>query len=208
MKIEAIELNLSDAPAITLRSLEAKDAACTVAYMKTMYASSPFLAREADEWNLSIADEAAWLQKAEADPKRIILGALHHDQLVGLCDFSPVASMSRMVHRAQCGLSVAPDFQHKGIGTVLMQALLELAAQAGYEQMELEVVSTNAKAVSLYKKLKFTKCGTMQRGMKYKDGSYVDLDLMVRRLVQHGSKSEKSFPLLLLEPDQDAPFRD
>jgi len=48
--------------------------------------------------------------------------------------------------------------------------------------MELEVVSSNSKAVNLYNKFKFTKCGTIERGMKYKDGTYADLDIMMCRL--------------------------
>ena len=182
MKLDATEHRLKNGMAITIRSLESEDASLAVAYMRTMYASSPFLARETDEWNITIEEEAAWLQKAEADDKRLLLGAFCDGQLVGLCDFSPVSTMKRMVHRSQCGLSVAPDFQHKGIGQLLIYTLLERAKQAGYEQMELEVVSSNSKAVNLYNKFKFTKCGTIERGMKYKDGTYADLDIMMCRL--------------------------
>jgi len=179
MKLEATEHQVKNGLAITIRSLASEDASLAVAYMRTMYASSRFLAREAEEWNITIEDETAWLQKAEADDKRLLLGAFCGGQLVGLCDFSPVSPVKRMVHRSQCGLSVAPDFQNKGIGRLLMHTLLEKARQAGYEQMELEVVSSNFKAVNLYNQLNFTKCGTIERGMKYQDGTYADLDIML-----------------------------
>ena len=183
MKIEAIEHKLQDGTIVQLRSLENTDAPLAIAYVATMYSSSRFLAREIEEWVITVDEETAWIEKANSDDKRVIIGAMSGGQLIGLCDFAPVASMKRMAHRAQCGLSVAPEFQHKGIGTLLMQTLLQTARQAGYEQMELEVVSLNHKAIDLYKKLNFSKCGTIECGMKYKDGTYGDLDIMMHRLV-------------------------
>lgn len=182
MKREASEHRLKQGMVVTVRNLERKDASLAVAYMQTMNASSHFLARDVEEWTITVEEEAEWLTKANNDDKRIILGALCNGQLAGLCDFSPVSTLRRMTHRAQCGLSVAPEFQHKGIGELLMRILLETARNAGYEQMELEVVSSNTKAVNLYKKLMFTTCGTIQRGMRYKDGTYADLDIMMCRL--------------------------
>ena len=69
-----------------------------------------------------------------------------------------------------------------GIGTALLREVLNAAEVAGYEQAELEVVSTNTPAIGLYRKLGFEVIGTMPRAMKYADGSYADFLLMVKRL--------------------------
>ena len=69
-----------------------------------------------------------------------------------------------------------------GIGTALLSEVLASARAAGYEQAELEVVSTNTAAIGLYQKLGFEAVGTMPRAVKYKDGTYADLLLMVKRL--------------------------
>ena len=51
------------------------------------------------------------------------------------------------------------------------------------EQAELEVVSANAAAIRLYQKLGFEITGTLPWAFKYKDGSYADFLLMVKKLV-------------------------
>ena len=53
----------------------------------------------------------------------------------------------------------------------------------GYEQMELQVVADNVKAVNLYKSLGFVICGTLPDSEKYSDGSYSDMHMMCRKLL-------------------------
>ena len=50
------------------------------------------------------------------------------------------------------------------------------------EQLELEVVTENRRAISLYQKMGFRICGTLPDNMKYKDGTYADVYWMMRKL--------------------------
>ena len=68
-------------------------------------------------------------------------------------------------------------------GTLLLKELLAAAKAAGYEQAELDVVSANAPAVGLYRKLGFETVGTIPRAMRYQDGSYADFLLMAKSLL-------------------------
>lgn len=88
-----------------------------------------------------------------------------------------------MRHRCTVGISLYREFWGMGIGTALLEALLSAAGAAGYEQAELEAVSTNEAAVGLYKKLGFDVTGTLPRAFKYKDGTYADFLFMVKSLV-------------------------
>ena len=78
MKLDATEHRLKNGMAITIRSLESEDASLAVAYMRTMYASSPFLARETEEWNIPVQEARAGLKRAEAADKPISRGASSH----------------------------------------------------------------------------------------------------------------------------------
>lgn len=79
-------------------------------------------------------------------------------------------------------ITLYQKFCGMGIGTALLREILTAAKAAGYEQAELEVVSTNAPAVGLYRKLGFEDVGTMPRALKYQDGTYADFLLMARTL--------------------------
>lgn len=63
-----------------------------------------------------------------------------------------------------------------------IQALISAAGEHGFEQLELEVVTENRRAISLYQKMGFRICGTLPDNMKYKDGTYADVYWMMRKL--------------------------
>jgi ribosomal protein S18 acetylase RimI-like enzyme len=48
--------------------------------------------------------------------------------------------------------------------------------------VELEVASPNHKAIELYKKFGFKIYGTRENGFKFKDGTYCDEYLMLKRI--------------------------
>ena len=58
----------------------------------------------------------------------------------------------------------------------------EWAKENKIEQIELEVVSTNARAKMLYKNLGFEEIYTIPRAMKYKDGKYLDMIGMIKKV--------------------------
>ncbi|MDC7229587.1 MAG: GNAT family N-acetyltransferase [Sphaerochaetaceae bacterium] len=165
-----------------MRSLTPTDAPRAVNYMKAMYIDSPYLARYGDEWNISIDDEATFLENAARSQNKLMLGGFIDDELVALCDFSPLGLAYKMAHRCQIGISVAANQQGNGIGSLLMKTLLDAARLAGYEQMELEVVASNTRAVHLYNHFGFREMGRIPRGFHYREGYYEDLLLMVREL--------------------------
>ena len=182
MNRESEIFQLSDTRTLTIRSLKPADAPLAVQYMKAMYTDSPYLARYGDEWNISTEDEAAFLENAAKSQNKLMLGGFIDDQLVALCDFSPLGLAYKMAHRCQIGISVAANQQGNGIGSLLMKTLIDAARLAGFEQMELEVVASNTRAIHLYNHFEFREMGRIPRGFRYREGYYEDLLLMVREL--------------------------
>lgn len=77
-------------------------------------------------------------------------------------------------------LAVAPAVQGRGYGAVLLQALLDLAAARGAQQVLLEVRADNAAAQRLYERLGFKRIAVRRGYYRTATGS-VDAWVMRRR---------------------------
>ena len=88
----------------------------------------------------------------------------------------------RYQHRASMGIALYQKYTGLGIGKVMIENLLTIAKEKGLEQIELEVVADNERAIALYKKLGFQIYGTFPDNMKYKDGTYADVYWMMKKL--------------------------
>ena len=106
------------------------------------------LSRYPDEIRITPEEERTILQKQEENPKGILLGAFVENQLVAMASVLPVSdSHERYRHRGGFGISVLQGYWNQGIASLLIPRVLECAHQAGYEQVELEVLTDNEKAI-------------------------------------------------------------
>ena len=86
-------------------------------------------------------------------------------------------------HVASATYVVRPAAQGKGIGRTLVQHSLAQAQSAGFMAMQFNyVVSSNAAAVELYKKLGFTIAGTLPKAFRHQQLGLVDAYVMYRFL--------------------------
>lgn len=100
-------------------------------------------------------------------------------RVVGNLGLTPEAA-DRRRHVASIGMAVHDDFQGQGVGTALMEAVIELAENwIGITRIELTVYTDNAPAIGLYKKFGFKIEGTGPR-YAFRDGEYVDAYYMAR----------------------------
>ncbi len=86
-------------------------------------------------------------------------------------------------HVASATYAVSPAAQGKGIGRALVNHSLAQARAAGYSAMQFNyVVSTNAPAVELYRKLGFAVVGTLPKAFRHQQLGLVDAYVMFRFL--------------------------
>ena len=165
-----------------IRRAEEADAEMMIEYLKTVWGETRYLMREPEDITLTVEKERDILREKEDSDTELMLVAEVDGKHAGVASFNPVGVRNRASHRCSVGVPLYKAFWGMGIGTALLSEILHYAKIAGYEQVELEVVSANAPAIGLYQKLGFVSVGTMPRAMKYKDGSYADFLLMVRQL--------------------------
>lgn len=166
---------------LILRNAREDEAEMLRTYFKTVCGESRFLIKEPEEVNLTLEEEQAFIRRQnESDRHLMLLGFLDGDY-VGNCSFNGNAS-SRFRHRATVGIALYQKYAGLGIGKIMLEKLIEVAKETGFEQLELEVVADNQRAIALYTKMGFRIYGTYPRNMKYKDGTYADAYWMMRAL--------------------------
>ena len=87
-----------------------------------------------------------------------------------------------MKHRAEFGISILKEYWGLGLGKALTKACIQCAKGAGYVQLELNVVSENRKALSLYLDPGFKEFGRNPRGFHSRISGFQELVYMLLEL--------------------------
>jgi RimJ/RimL family protein N-acetyltransferase len=84
-------------------------------------------------------------------------------------------------HSAGFGLSLLAAHRGKGLGTRLINEMLDWAGKAGLARVELEVLSNNSGAVKLYRRMGFVEEGRKVGAVRL-DAGEVDLIQMAKKI--------------------------
>lgn len=106
--------------------------------------------------------------------------ALDGEAVVGGADITPV-DIPECVHRGTLGMWVIASHRGQGLGRRLLEACLAHAPRAGLSKVELTVYTSNAAAIALYRRSRFTEIGLV-RDYRRLDGTIYDSLLMERFL--------------------------
>lgn len=105
------------------------------------------------------------------------LAAKVNGEFVGGATIEP--KRGKESHIAVFGIYLKQSFRNMGIGTRLVQKIIQIARSKGFEMIELSVFSSNQRALHLYNKFGFEEVGRIKNGIKFSDGTYADEVLMV-----------------------------
>ena len=162
---------------ITYREAEPSDAGKFLEYCKIVGSETDNLTFGAEGLSLTISQEADFIRKFAGNPGSIMIVAFDEGELIGTGAVSVVSGKPRFAHRREIAISVRKDYWGKGIGTGIMNVLMDFAKKSGAEVLELEVRSDNEAAISLYKKFGFEKIGTNEKFFKI-NGEFFAADYM------------------------------
>lgn len=167
---------------ITIRSATKEDAENLLEFFNGVCSESVFLLSDGSETSYTAEQEKEFINAHSENTQNFLVLAEANGEIIGNCTFEQVSFLKRVKHRCTLGISVKEKYQGMGIGKILMCFAQDAAKQKGFEQMELEVIANNQKAINLYDKLGFVKCGEITDGIKYPDGSYENIIIMVKKL--------------------------
>ena len=179
MEFKQIEVVLKDGTPCYLRSPGPNDGASVLRILKKVSGETNYLSRDPDEIKISLFQEKQFLHTLMQSQKDLMICAYVRGRLVANAGIHPVAEHERYIHRANFGISILKSHWGLGIGSYLLSAIIEGARSMNYEQLELEVIQSNERGITLYKKWGFEIYGARRHGFKYRDGSYGDEYLMM-----------------------------
>ena len=163
---------------ILVRNAVASDARALRETMRRAHAQSDYLLSYPDEQSIDDEQDARSLEETERSCNEVELIAVIDGRIVGSAGVSAVRSRRKVAHRARFGISILREYWGMGIGRVLMEASIDCARQAGYSQLELEVVADNERAVSLYRRAGVEEYGRNPRGYHSTSVGYQELVYM------------------------------
>ena len=127
----------------------------------------------------SSEQQAAWF-KAKQDQGLPVLVADHGGAVVGFASYGPFRPWPAYLHSVENSLYVAPEQRGRGIGSALLPALIERAAERGLHTMIAGIDATNEASLRLHAKFGFERVAQFREvGWKFERG----LDLAFLQLM-------------------------
>lgn len=182
MIFKAIEIKDKLGREVVLRNAEVSDAQALIDYLKITTGETPFLIREPEEVTITLEQETRFIESKIEAERELMLVATIDGKHIGNCSLMSLAPYKRYAHRCDVAIALYQEYCGCGIGKAMMQTVLDVAKNLGYEQAELEVIADNKNAIAMYESLGFKKYGTFPNNMKYADGTYADAYWMMKRL--------------------------
>jgi L-amino acid N-acyltransferase YncA len=117
---------------------------------------------------------------AEIDEKKIIANVTLHRETHGWSK-----------HIGEIRMTISPRYQQKGLGSLLINEIVNLGEKAGLEKIMAWVVTSRDYVIKLFKQNDFVPVATLKNYVKtIQDGSYQDVVILVKDLKPISEKSE------------------
>ena len=172
-----------------IRNGDAPDGLAVFENFNQTHEETDYLLSYPDENSHDPEQEARFLEEKAKSPNEIELVAVVDGKVAGTAGIEAVGKKDKVKHRAEFGISVLKAYWGLGLGRALAGACIRCAREAGYDQLELNVVADNDRAVSLYKSLGFEAYGRNPRGFKSRISGYQEV-LYMRLELQENTCSE------------------
>lgn len=176
-------IRLKNGKTCVLRNGESQDGQSALELFILTHEQTDNLLSYPDEITFTVEKEADFLQKKSDSENEIEIFAEFDGKIVGSAGINQKSPMIKLRHRCEFGISIDKNYWGLGIGRALTEACIECAQKAGYEQMELEVVAENERAVRMYEKCGFTEYGRNPRDLKSRLSGYQEVIYMRKELI-------------------------
>ncbi|MDO4571764.1 MAG: GNAT family N-acetyltransferase [Clostridia bacterium] len=169
---------LKDGRVLRLRPPRLEDAGLLVEFPKKIGAETDFLLCDKNGIpGLDIEGERAYIQSTLDAPNTAMFLGFIEDELAALCDVR-AEGRPRVAHNAQLSVAVLEKYWHIGVGSILMETMIDFARATGVlENLWLDLRADNRRALALYERFGFQAAGRLSRRIRVR-GEYYDALIM------------------------------
>ena len=161
-----------------LRNGDGSDGEAVYEVFNLTHEETDYLLSYPDENSFDREQEARFLQEKSESPDEIEIVAVVDGKIAGTAGIEAVGRKDKVKHRAYFGIGILKEYWGLGLGKALAKACIRCAREAGYEQLELNVVEENERAVSLYRSLGFEEFGRNPKGFKSRISGFQEVIYM------------------------------
>lgn len=150
-----------------IREAVPDDAEKMISYLNQVGGESDNLMYGKNEFIVPVEGVKRKLAMSKDSENSVVLIALDNDQIIAraeLVGYYP----ARIRHRAIFSISVKKEYWNQGIGTEMIEKIIEQAKNMKIRIIELEAITDNERGIHLYHKMGFADIGI------YKDYFYVN----------------------------------
>ncbi len=175
------KVSLNNGDLLTLRSPVSDDAAMLIDYMKTTTSETDFLMRYPEEVTITVEEETQYINQVNNSDNDMMMVAVIDDEIVGACQIG-IGVRIKTSHKARVMIGLVKKVWGLGIGTIMLEQLIEVARKHHLYQVELEYIGGNNRAKALYEKMGFIETGIKPNAIRLKDGTMIDEIMMIKVL--------------------------
>ena len=127
----------------------------------------------------TLEDQVTWLQARSG--AHVVVVAEDAGEVVGFASLSPFRARPAYNSTVESSVYVRSDQRGKGVGALLLNELVELAAQHGFHTAIARIVGGHEASIGLHRTVGFAQVG-VEREVGRKFGTWLDVVVMQRML--------------------------
>lgn len=162
---------------ITVRTADAKDSGQIIELIQAVDCENRYMVRKPGEYQKSIEEIEQEINKAHMQENSLLAVAEVDNKIVGYIKFEG-RHKERIKHKGEFSIGVSKNYCGKGIGSFLLEEMLEWCKKASIIKAELKVAQENRRGIELYEKYGFKVVGKLEKDLYLENGEYLDFLLM------------------------------
>lgn len=170
-------IKLKSGKELLLRRPKEEDAEAMIEYLNIVGGESDNLLFGKNEFRLTADQEKEYIKSINDNENSLMLLGIIDNKIISVSQVS-ASNRKRIAHNSELAISVKKEYWGMGIGTTIMESLIDFARSSNtIKTISLGVKGSNKKAQHLYEKLGFEKVGVHKNFFNI-DGNYDDEILM------------------------------